>query len=207
MDLHLPCQMLQTQGLSSYYSHFTTSWIFHAIWTVLNLADKGWMLLPPEKILQFCQGVLVHEKGVTNSTLLFPMKMQTAIAFLAQSWALGKLQPLLLRSGCAWLEDKHPLSFSVLPKIPVLCMEAELQMSQEGETESLPQPSSGSGDFNSFDPMYILPQSSPNKGETFMGHRGFRLSIPRMWTEYEQQLFHDLPRLQITSSCSGCSGT
>lgn len=116
----------------------------------------------------------------TNSILLFPIKMQAAIAFLAQLWTLRKHQALLLCFDCVWLEDKQPLSFLVPHKIPELCVETDLQMSQEGETESLPQPPSGSGDFNSFDPMYILPQSSPNKGETFMGHCGIRLSIPRM---------------------------
>lgn len=94
------------------------------IWTQLNLADKGWMFLPLESILQFPQGVLapgvVYSRGGINPISLCLKKKQIAIAFLpgAQLWIAGKCQPLLLYFGSTFLEDKQHLA---APKITALC--------------------------------------------------------------------------------------
>lgn len=106
------------------------------------------MLLPPESILQFHQGVLSPGAGeAPNPTSLFQKEIQTAIAFLpgAQSWVLGKCQPLFLYFGCASLEDKETLSFLEPPKITSLCtrMGAEPQLSREAEAPILLQLPSG----------------------------------------------------------------
>lgn len=72
------------------------------IWTVLNLADKGWMLFPLESILQFPQGVLspgvVYARRSSSPKPLFQKKIQIAIAFVpgAQAWIAAKCQPQLL---------------------------------------------------------------------------------------------------------------
>lgn len=97
------------------------------IWTELNLADKGWMLLPLESILQSPQEVLspgaVYARGSNSPIPLFQKKMQIAIAFLpgGQSWIDGKCQPLLLYFGSALLEGEQHLA---APKITALCSSA-----------------------------------------------------------------------------------
>lgn len=96
-------------------------------WTVLNLADKGWMLLPLESILQFPQEILspgvVYARGGNSLIPLFQKKMQIALEFLpeAQSWIAGKCQPLLLYFGCTLMEDEQHLAG---PKITALCSSA-----------------------------------------------------------------------------------
>lgn len=97
------------------------------IWTVLNLADKGWMLFPLESILQFPQGVLspgvVYARRGSSPIPLFQKKMQIAIAFVPgpQVWIAGKCQPLLLYFGSTLLEDEQHLA---APKITALCSSA-----------------------------------------------------------------------------------
>lgn len=70
------------------------------------------MLLPPNSILRFHQGVLlpgeVHEREAISPTPLLQKKLQTGTAFLpgTKSGILGKCQPLFLYFGCASLEEK-----------------------------------------------------------------------------------------------------